>query len=167
MRWGVASACAPWLCLEGWVVLGQVEIVGEVEGTGVGSPRHRGCAQMWSGRCAIPVSCSVCLENNSVTSSVSCSLPPSLHPSPRPFFSSFLSFLLALSRAGPVLSTRSTLVFGCPYECQEVDPDSFSHGFRHMGPLGCAHLKERKPGRTNSPWALKDILSWTLQYLPR
>lgn len=43
VRWGVASACAPWLCLEGWVILGQVEIVGEVEGTEVGSPRHREC----------------------------------------------------------------------------------------------------------------------------
>lgn len=40
---GVASACALWLYLEGWVIFGQVKVVGGVEGTGVGSPLLRKC----------------------------------------------------------------------------------------------------------------------------
>lgn len=43
----------PQLCLEGWLIFGQVEILGGVEGTGGALRGMASVAQRWMGRCAL------------------------------------------------------------------------------------------------------------------
>ena len=96
------------------------------EQTGEGSPSIV-VAQRWIQSCAASMSCSVWLENNSVISCIVSLLPPFLPTSLLP------PFLLALPRAWPCIEHIQHLSIGCPYKCQEVDPDPLSCGFK-LGP---------------------------------